>query len=437
MSRKLLSSSPLPIAVAALLTVAFVGCMSETRSLNTLDAGNGGEEGDTPDAGTGGRGVAGQVPGAGTSGLYPGDTGGGPSVGGSAGHTAGGSANAGFGGNVPIAGAPQGGAGSPNGGVPNAGAGALAGVAGFGGFAGGVAGGAGATTCNSSDGTGCIMGSTFCVDRPLDLCGPDVDASCTGDCAHPYVQPICSGLGPEVVPCPAGFQCITEPDSLLGTDPAGICIGDDPPECQGDDDCSDGFRCVPDGDTKRCSPRRADCHPVSLCDIEPVPTCPSGYAPAAARTCSFVCIPYEQCGCTQDADCVSPSVCDRLEGRCRAIRAPEPRCLQPFDPGPCDSNVPAFAFFTDSCKPVAYGGCEGNDNRFETQQECEQACLGAPLEQDCPEGTVAATGCLACGGGGGCKTYGSYCFTKCTSTDDCSQPGSTCYQGICQFAGCL
>ncbi len=431
MSRKPSSPSPLPLALAALLTFGFVGCMSETRSLNTIDAGNGGEEGETPDAGTGGRAAAGQAQ-AGHAGLYPGETGGGPTVGGSAGYSPGGAANGGFGGDATFAGGPQGGAGSPNGGVPNAGSGALAGFAGNAG--GSIAGGAGAPPCNSSDGTGCDVGSTFCVDRPLDACYADRDASCTGDCVHPYVQPICSGF--SQTPCPEDFECVTEPDSLLGTDPYGICIGSDPPQCQEDNDCSDGFRCVPAGDTKLCSPRRADCHPAGVCDVEQVPTCPIGYAPAAARTCSFVCIPYEQCGCTQDADCVAPSTCDRLAGRCRAPRTPEPRCLEQWDAGSCDAVIPAFAFFGDQCKPVYYGGCEGNDNRFGTREECERACLGMPLERECPDGTVAATGCLACGAGGGCMTWGNFCFTQCQNSDDCEESGFDCLDGTCQVVGC-
>jgi len=436
---KPLSPSPLPLALAALLTFGFVGCMSETRSLNDIEAGNGGEEGDTPGAGTGGRAGTGSNP-AGSAGLYPNETGGtgGASTAGTGGlgFDGGGTTNGGFGGDAITAGRPQGGAGSPNGGVPNAGSGALAGFAGSAG--GPVAGGAGAPACDSSDGSGCSVGSTFCVDNPLDTCAPDVDSSCSGYCAQPYAQPTCSGF--SQVACPEDFECVTEPDSLLGTDPYGICIGDDPPECQGDEDCGDGFKCTPAADsTKRCSPRRADCHPVSICDVENVPVCPIGYAPAAARTCSFVCIPYEQCGCTLDADCVAPSVCDRLAGRCRAVRAPEPRCMEPWDAGPCDASVPAFAFFSDDCKPVVYGGCEGNDNRFTSREECQRACMGMPLERSCPDGTLSANGCLECGLGGGCINYGNYCFAKCEKTEDCDGSGSGfgCIDGICQRIGCI
>ena len=61
---------------------------------------------------------------------------------------------------------------------------------------------------------------------------------------------------------------------------------------------------------------------------------------------------------------------------CRA--PPElPPCLQPVDSGPCDGVIERYAFdpATIRCVPFSYGGCEGNDNNFETLDACETACL--------------------------------------------------------------
>jgi hypothetical protein len=51
-------------------------------------------------------------------------------------------------------------------------------------------------------------------------------------------------------------------------------------------------------------------------------------------------------------------------------------CRQPIAPGNCNAYFPAYGFNVDSgfCESFVYGGCGGNDNRFDALQECLDTC---------------------------------------------------------------
>lgn len=53
-------------------------------------------------------------------------------------------------------------------------------------------------------------------------------------------------------------------------------------------------------------------------------------------------------------------------------------CQQPKEPGPCEEYVLRWHYSEDGkrCTPFYYGGCEGNENNFETYQECYDFCTG-------------------------------------------------------------
>uniref|UniRef100_A0A3B3UH75 BPTI/Kunitz inhibitor domain-containing protein n=1 Tax=Poecilia latipinna TaxID=48699 RepID=A0A3B3UH75_9TELE len=59
------------------------------------------------------------------------------------------------------------------------------------------------------------------------------------------------------------------------------------------------------------------------------------------------------------------------------LTAGEDACLQRQDPGGCQDYAMMWFFDTvqDECARFWYGGCDGNANRFETQEECENLCL--------------------------------------------------------------
>ncbi|GMR58285.1 hypothetical protein PMAYCL1PPCAC_28480, partial [Pristionchus mayeri] len=55
---------------------------------------------------------------------------------------------------------------------------------------------------------------------------------------------------------------------------------------------------------------------------------------------------------------------------------PNPACSLPVDVGPCSDVVHSWYYdaHSDSCRPFAYGGCGGNQNRFASDHDCKSAC---------------------------------------------------------------
>ena len=112
-------------------------------------------------------------------------------------------------------------------------------------------------------------------------------------------------------------------------------------------------------------------------------------------------------------------------------------CSLPFDPGPYEAAVPVFAFADGACVTRTYGGCQGNDNRFDTLEECMAACLGLPDPNGCTPDRVKQHICMACGPAGGCGQYADVCAKPCTAPTDCGGRLSSCARGVCQAGGCI
>uniref|UniRef100_A0A098LWU7 Kunitz n=1 Tax=Opheodrys aestivus TaxID=186591 RepID=A0A098LWU7_9SAUR len=59
-------------------------------------------------------------------------------------------------------------------------------------------------------------------------------------------------------------------------------------------------------------------------------------------------------------------------------------CYLPPETGICKAYVRAFYYnlTSNECQEFVYGGCVGNANRFETEDDCKDSCVEKPGE--CP-----------------------------------------------------
>ncbi|KAF8763255.1 Kunitz-type serine protease inhibitor like protein [Argiope bruennichi] len=72
-------------------------------------------------------------------------------------------------------------------------------------------------------------------------------------------------------------------------------------------------------------------------------------------------------------------------------------CSLPPETGPCKLYLPRYYYdpTTNDCKKFIYGGCGGNKNNFETEEECYEKCRETHIKcppnkeigefGDCPE----------------------------------------------------
>lgn len=177
--------------------------------------------------------------------------------------------------------------------------------------------------------------------------------------------------------------------------------------------------------------------------------------------------------CAKDGDCAKLGVSFTCEaGFCRSSAVPEPQggagappdnsggstasggstpsggssggpsrppdyCSLPFDAGSCEAAIGVFTHQDGQCVPATYGGCDGNQNRFGTLEECMATCLGQPGRQACPDGRESRKICIQCGPAGGCAKEMTVCALPCTSNTTCQGSNLWCGgNGVCEAYGC-
>ena len=149
---------------------------------------------------------------------------------------------------------------------------------------------------------------------------------------------------------------------------------------------------------------------------------------------------YQQC-VNGEPSC---AVCDRVSlspaciaGSCQRSGVPGV-CDLPFEAGSCLAYMPVFAHVDGACVEQIYGGCEGNDNRFRTIEECMAVCEQRPGPNPCPSGRVEQEICLDCGPAGGCGKTAEVCAQSCSTQEECAEIGPLCgcYEAVSQVVGC-
>ena len=226
------------------------------------------------------------------------------------------------------------------------------------------------------------------------------------------------------------------------------------------DGCGDGLTCVSDICTRGCVINQDACSDLArgaLCTNASV-------EPGAIAICDVSCV--------SDRDCTPLGTgFECSHGFCRgaAPTGPEPmgnagasssggsasgggsaaagagpvgpgqvpaRCSLPFDAGGCLAYMPVYAAVDGKCVQQIYGGCNGNDNRFPTIEECMSVCESRPGLQSCPADRPPQNICLDCGPAGGCSKQGTFCAQACDDTHPCDSSSLRCFSGTCQQYGC-
>ncbi|XP_066282432.1 papilin-like isoform X1 [Branchiostoma lanceolatum] len=194
-----------------------------------------------------------------------------------------------------------------------------------------------------------------------------------------------------IIPCEqTTFGCC--PDGVTAA------FGLNPEDCEEEKPCwTTEFGCCADGETP-AGPRDEDCPEVDICqlprDASPCSTWEEAwYYDANTEACSQFW--YGSCGGNGNRFKSQEECQNACE--LHKVNPKEVICVQPADPGPCNGAFRNWYYeqSAQECRDFVYGGCQGNQNRFSSLKDCVDLCGGdASIICDLPRAPGSCQGSI-------------------------------------------